>query len=331
MISKTIHCLVILLLAYLHILNANTNPSNSDLIPQLGNGIAAIVEGEIITFEEVRSSLDPLIPKIRLQSENEAEFKNLINQISRDLLQNKIDRIIIVKSAEKAGLRIPTSYIDQEYETLIKEQFQGNRSQFLAYLNNLGKTQEDFREELRKDLIVRYMRGQKQTNQAQISPEKIENFYIENKHKFYQSDAIHLKQIILPANESQSSTETLDLAYRIVTELDNGVPFEKLAKTYAKGQFNRPNGDWGWVNREDLRSELSDVAFLLEPKDHSQPIVVGESVFIVYAESIQEAGIQPISKVRDIIENILRKEIAEKSIENWLSQLRSEAFIRYFL
>ena len=62
---------------------------------------------EIITFEEVRSSLDPLIPKIRLQSENEAEFKNLINQISRDLLQNKIDRIIIVKSAEKAGLPIP--------------------------------------------------------------------------------------------------------------------------------------------------------------------------------------------------------------------------------
>ena len=116
-----------------------------------------------------------------------------------------------------------------------------------------------------------------------------------------------------------------------MTELDNGVPFEKLAKTYAKGQFNRPHGDWGWVNREDLRSELSDVAFLLEPKDHSQPIVVGESVFIVYAESIQEAGIQPISKVRDIIENILRKEIAEESIENWLSQLRSEAFIRYFL
>ena len=52
----------------------------------LGNGIAAIAEGEIITFEQLRKSLDPIVPKLRLQAKSEAEFSKLIEQVSKDCL-----------------------------------------------------------------------------------------------------------------------------------------------------------------------------------------------------------------------------------------------------
>tara|TARA_A100001015_G_scaffold279595_1_gene340949 strand:- start:15517 stop:16509 length:993 start_codon:yes stop_codon:yes gene_type:complete len=312
-------------------LNANSTVKESDFIPQLGNGIAAIVEGEIITFEDLRTSIDPLVSKLRLQAKNESDFKKLIDQVSKDILQNKIDRIIIVKSAEKEGLQIPSSYINQEYESVIEQQFEGNRSQFLAYLKLIGKTQEDFRNDLRMDIIVRYMRGQNQKNQAEISPEKIERFYIENKLQFYQSDAIHLKQIILTAEGETSIDDIKQIAGKIVNELEKGVPFQALAKTYGKGTYNKPNGDWGWVKRDDLRSEISNVAFALTEKTHSQPVLLGNSIFILYAEAIEREGIQPISKVRDVIENRLRQEITRESIENWLIELRKEAYVRYFM
>lgn len=310
---------------------ANTNNKESNFLPQLGNGIAAIVEGEIITFEELRASLDPIVPKLRLQAKNESDFKRLIDQVSRDILQTKVDRILIVKAAESEGMRIPASYVDQEYERVIEQQFEGNRSQFLAQLKLIGTTQEAFREDLRKDIIVRFMRGQNQKNQAQISPEKIETFYIENKLRFYQPDAIHLKQIILTESDDRTIDDLLKLGDQIVLNLDSGIPFNTLAKTYGKGKFNRPNGDWGWVEREDLRSEIADIAFSLDAKDHSEPILIGNSVFILYAEAIEQAEIQPISKVRGVIENLLQKEITQESIEKWLSQLRSEAYIRYYL
>ena len=98
----------------------------------LGNGIAAIAEGEIVTFEQLRKSLDPIIPKLRLQAKNESEFSQLIDQASKDILQNIIDRIIIVNEAYNQGIQIPPSYIDEEYESIIKTDFNGNRSQFLA-------------------------------------------------------------------------------------------------------------------------------------------------------------------------------------------------------
>ena len=297
----------------------------------LGNGIAAIAEGEIVTFEQLRKSLDPIIPKLRLQAKNEAEFSQLIDQASKDILQNIIDRIIIVNEAYNQGIQIPPSYIDEEYESIIKTDFNGNRSQFLAYLKSIGQTQDEFREELKRNIIVSVMQSQNRKKQSQISPEKIEDFYVKNKIRFYQPELIHLKQIILIPKSGETIESVLETASDIVSQLDAGKPIHLLANTYGDKTLNRTNGDWGWIKREDLRSELSQIAFDLDIGEYTKPIQLGDAVFILYAENIQEEKIQPISEVREIIEKSLRQEIAQESVNLWLEDLRSKAYIRYFM
>ena len=311
-------------------IHANTSPDQEQKL-HLGNGIAAIAEGEIITFEQLRKSLDPMVPKLRLQANSEAEFTQLIEKVSKDILQNIIDRIIIVKEAYNQGIQIPPSYIDGEYESIIKTDFNGNRSQFLAYLNSTGQTQDEFREELKRNIIVNVMQSQNRKKQSQISPEKIEDFYVKNKIRFYQPELIHLKQIILIPKSGETMETVLETANEIVRQLDAGKPIHTLANTYGDRTFNRANGDWGWIKREDLRSELSEVAFDLNIGEYTQPIQLGEAVFILYAENIQNEKIQPISQVRDLIETNLSREIAQKALDEWLEDLRSKAYVRYFL
>lgn len=311
-------------------IHANTSPDQEQKL-HLGNGIAAIAEGEIITFEQLRKSLDPMVPKLRLQANSEAEFTQLIEKVSKDILQNIIDRIIIVKEAYNQGIQIPPSYIDGEYESIIKTDFNGNRSQFLAYLNSTGQTQDEFREELKRNIIVNVMQSQNRKKQSQISPEKIEDFYVKNKIRFYQPELIHLKQIILIPKSGETMETVLETANEIIRQLDAGKPIHTLANTYGDKTFNRANGDWGWIKREDLRSELSEVAFDLNIGEYTQPIQLGEAVFILYAENIQNEKIQPISQVRDLIETNLSREIAQKALDEWLEDLRSKAYVRYFL
>lgn len=311
-------------------IHANTSPDQEQKL-HLGNGIAAIAEGEIITFEQLRKSLDPMVPKLRLQANSEAEFTQLIEKVSKDILQNIIDRIIIVKEAYNQGIQIPPSYIDGEYESIIKTDFNGNRSQFLAYLNSTGQTQDEFREELKRNIIVNVMQSQNRKKQSQISPEKIEDFYVKNKIRFYQPELIHLKQIILIPKSGETMETVLETANEIIRQLDAGKPIHTLANTYGDRTFNRANGDWGWIKREDLRSELSEVAFDLNIGEYTQPIQLGEAIFILYAENIQNEKIQPISQVRDLIETNLSREIAQKALDEWLEDLRSKAYVRYFL
>ena len=320
----------LVLLASTLTIQASTSP-DQELKLHLGNGIAAIAEGEIITFEQLRKSLDPMVPKLRLQANSEAEFTQLIEKVSKDILQNIIDRIIIVQEAYNQGIQIPPSYIDGEYESIIKTDFNGNRSQFLAYLNSTGQTQDEFREELKRNIIVNVMQSQNRKKQSQISPEKIEDFYVKNKIRFYQPELIHLKQIILIPKSGETMETVLETANEIVRQLDAGKPIHTLANTYGDKTFNRANGDWGWIKREDLRSELSEVAFDLNIGEYTQPIQLGEAVFILYAENIQNEKIQPISQVRDLIETNLSREIAQKALDEWLEDLRSKAYVRYFL
>ena len=135
-------------------------------IVRLGNGIAAIAEGQIITLEELRGELEPILPRIRLEAKSESDFNQLIDKLSRDVLQNMIDRIVILKAAEEKGLMIPESYIDQEYNETIASDFGGDRSKFLEYLKQKGETPREFRKEIYRRVAVNAMRQENRKSQS---------------------------------------------------------------------------------------------------------------------------------------------------------------------
>ena len=315
-----------LILTSLH----SQNAADPELL-RLGNGIAAIAEGEIITVEELRRELEPIIPRLRVESRNAQEFSKRIDELSKEVLQNMIDRIIIVKAAEEKGLLLPESYIDQEYDEVIDRDFGGDRGRFLEYLRARGETARDFRRNIYKRVVVNAMRAETRRSQSEISPERIEEFYVKNKLRFYQEEALHLRQVILTPMASEGLVPLRQTAKKVINELDSGANFGDIARKYSQDDMSRKGGDWGWIERKDIRKELSDIAFGLETTQYSQPIEIEGTIFILYAEDKREEMIQPVAQVRDIIENVLVGEIARETQEKWLNDLRNDAYVRYFL
>ncbi|MGZ0657648.1 peptidylprolyl isomerase [Coraliomargarita sp. W4R53] len=298
---------------------------------RLGNGIAAIAEGQIITVEALRRELEPIIPRIRVESKNSQEFSKRIDELSKEVLQNMIDRIIIVKAAEEKGLIIPPSYIEQEYDDVIQRDFGGDRGRFLEYLRARGETARDFRRDIYKRVVVNVMRQETRRSQSEVSPERIEEFYVKNKIRFYQEEALHLRQIILTPMADEGLVTLRQTAKKVIYELSSGANFGDVARKYSQDDMSRNGGDWGWIERKDIRKELSDVAFGLNEGSYSQPIEIAGTIFILYAENKREEMIQPITQVRDIIENVLVGEIAREAQDKWLEEVRNDAYVRYFM
>lgn len=297
----------------------------------MGNGIAAIAEGQIITVQELRRELEPVVPRLRAEARTAQEFSQRIDELSREVLQNMIDRIIIVKAAEDKGIMIPQSYIDQEYNDVISRDFGDDRRRFLDYLKARGETARDFRRDIYKRVVVNVMRQEMRRSQSEISPERIEDFYVRNKLRFYQGEALHLRQIILSPMADEGLVTLRQTANQVIRELESGANFGDLARKYSQDEMSRSGGDWGWIERRDIRKELSDIAFSLKPGDYSEPVELGGTIFILYAEDKREEMIQPITQVRDIIENVLVGEIARESQEKWLRDLRENSYVRYFM
>ncbi|MFT4901524.1 MAG: peptidyl-prolyl cis-trans isomerase SurA [Lentimonas sp.] len=332
-LTRTLSTLLFALTLYSPALKAQQQaPAEPDSpLAHLGNGIAAVAEGELITIQQLRREIEPIIPRLRVEAKNQQEFAKRIDELSKEVLQNMIDRIIIVKAAKDKGLLIPQSYIDQEYNDVLKRDFGDDRARFLEYLSSRGLTARDYRQTIHDRVIVNVMRQENRKSQSEISPERIEDFYIKNKVRFYQSEALHLRQIILTPLADEGLVPLRQTSKQIMSELQAGANFGDIARKYSQDEMSRKGGDWGWIERKDIRSELAEVAFSLQPSQYSQPVELSNTIFILYAEDKRAEMIQPISQVRDIIENVLIGQIARETQESWIQELRKNAYIRYYL
>lgn len=298
--------------------------------PPFKQGIAAEVENRIVTFQELRREMSPLIPRIRESSRSRAEFTARMQELYMEVLQNLIDRVLIVKEFGEKEFNLPQSFIENEFDRILIEDFENDRARFLKHLEAQGKNVREFRADLREQIIVSVMRSQKRKSQSQISPERIEQFYNENKINFYEEEAVKLRIIMLRPLADENPDQMRQTIDRIYEELGSGLPFDEVATKYSQDSRRDRGGDWGWIQRPDLKDELSAVAFDLEVGTYSEAVALGNQNFILYVEDKRDEGIQPINEVRDRIEEILASQLARQTQDAWIERLRREAYIRYY-
>lgn len=306
-------------------------PPSDALSLRFANGVAAIVEDKVITVDDVRHAIQPLIPEIQKSSRNEKEFNERLEALQDDVIQNLIDKVLIVKEFKKDDKKhIPESFIDNQIASTLAEQFEGDRSKFLAYLRSRGLTLRDYRKEVEDDIIENYMRHQQRKSQSLISPVRIETFYKENKERFYREDSVHLRLIQFTRANGETDAQLLTKAEEVTGRFKRGEKFADLAKEYSQDSRRAKGGDWGNMKRSDLKPEFSDPLFNLKAGEISEPIVLPEGCFLLFVEDRKYAGIQPLSEVRDDIEHILVGQMARVSEERWLERLRRNGYIKRF-
>lgn len=309
---------------------------NDGLNLRFANGIAAIVESKPITVDDIRREIAPLVPQVQREARNEQEFNQKLEALQDEIIQNLIDRELIVKEFykkkddEEEVRRIPASYIDNRIAEEQVERFDGDRSKFLAYLRSRGITMRDYRREIEEDIIYSYMRSQQRKSQSIVSPVKIEQYYSENKDRFFQDDSVHLRMIQFTRADGQTDAQLKAQALEVMNKFNSGEKFEDLAKLYSQDSRRSKGGDWGWQKRNDLKKEFSDPLFNLKKGECTDAVIMPEGCFILFAEDRKYAGIQPIDEVRDQIERILLQQMARQSQEHWLERLRRNGYVKHY-
>src|SRR3984893_7337787 len=90
--------------------------------PQVVDGIAAIVNGDVITYSQVRGLSAPREKLLRSQYTGD-ELENKMKEARRAALQDLIDRQLILQSFKKEAFAIPDHYIESKMHDIIREDF----------------------------------------------------------------------------------------------------------------------------------------------------------------------------------------------------------------
>jgi peptidyl-prolyl cis-trans isomerase SurA len=299
--------------------------------PQVIDGVAAVVNGDVITFSQVEELSAPQERTLREQYSG-ADMIDKIKESRLAALNDLIDRQLIVQEFKKKEYTMPEYVVDDQIQNIIKEEFGGDRQAFLRTLNAQGYSLAKFREMQRDKVIVGAMRQNNVKGNFEATPQEVQAYYEANKQDFVTPEQLKLRMIVLNADplDTNSADSMAKTAEDIREKIKAGADFATMAKTYSMDGTAASGGDWGYVDRKTLNQQLTDVAFALSPGQVSQVVRIGDSFYILYCEDKKNSGVIPLSEVQSGIEKKLEQAQRQKATQRWIDSLREKAFIKIY-
>lgn len=300
------------------------------------NGIAAKVNGRVITRNEVSMLLSPIFAQLSAQfprrgPQFEAKFKEARSKVMQEL----IDRQIILDEFKQLGASIKPHVVDEEVKRQMRELYNGNEEKFREELKRSRLTMEGYREMTREKLVVQAMRAQQFADAPPPLPNEIQQEYNEVKRTLRDTtkDVITFQKIFIPAVDKDNPVSTpetqLTLAEDIAKQVSDGKDFAELAKTNSKDAFADKGGLQENVPRIDLSPEFAAIIVDAPESKVIGPLLDPQGFTIVKVIKIEYGPSPSLSddKVRQMIEERVRKKKTSAQYERWIESRRKRAMI----
>jgi peptidyl-prolyl cis-trans isomerase SurA len=232
---------------------------------------------------------------------------------------------------KKKGASIPPHVIEEHIDTIVREQFGGDKSAFIRTLQAQGFTLERFRQMEEEKIIVQAMRSQQVKSTTIIPESKIREYYQSHLADFTSEEQVKLRMLVMKKGVGGGSDDSkLKMMQEIREKIVSGAQFADLARMYDESSSQEQGGDWGWINRKTLNEALTKVAFALKPGEVSKILDLSGNYYVLYCEARKAAISKPFSELRDTIEKQLIQEERQKQQEDWIAKLRRKAYIKIY-
>ncbi len=299
------------------------------------NGIAAIVNGRPVTKKEIIFSMGPIIRQLAAQFPRRGpEFEKQARETQEKIIQELIDRELVLDEFKKMGGKLPEAAINEEIERQKRELYNGDNALFLEELRRSNLTMPGFRAITHDRVVVQALRAQKFANAAPPLPSEIAEEYEKIKLQIRDTngDSLTFQKIYIPAMDERNPLATpaqqLDLAEEIVKKLKNGADFTELSNLHSRDSHSSDSGWYKDTPRTDLQPEFA--ALIMDPPEGTiiGPLSDPRGLTIVKVKEKKYGPVPPLSQVRDQIEQRVTRQKNAERYERWIESLRKKAVIK---
>jgi peptidyl-prolyl cis-trans isomerase SurA len=294
------------------------------------DGMAAIVNGEVITYSQVRSLSGPQENMLRQQYTG-PDLEKKITELRQAAVKDLIDRRLIIQAFKKESFEIPDHIVDMRVHQIIKESFGGDRNTFVKTLEAQNYTLGEFKQKEMEKIIVGAMKNKNVKTNSIISPTKIDEYYRKHHDEFTSKEQIKLRMIMVSGHKDTASAPAQkELAEEVLGKLASGAEFDQMAQMYSEDSTKDNGGDWGWIERKTLAEPLEKFAFNMPIGRISNIIDYAGNYYILKVEDKHGGSTKSLTEVRADIEKKLVQEEALAIQQRWIASLRQKAYIKMF-
>ena len=294
------------------------------------DGIAAVVNGEVITYSQVRALSAPQERMLRQQYTGQ-ELASKLTELRELAVKDLIDRRLVIQAFKKESFEIPDHLVDMRIQEIIRESFGGDRNTFVKTLEAQNFTLGEFKQKEMEKIIVGAMKGHNVKTNSVVSPTKIEEYYRKHRDEFTSKEQIKLRMIMISGHKDTANAPAQkELAEEVLGKLASGAEFEQMAQMYSEDSTKDNGGDWGWIEHKTLAEPLEKFAFNMPIGRISNIVDYAGNYYILKVEDKHGGSTKSLNEMRADIEKKLVQEEAQAIQEKWLASLRQKAYIKTF-
>ena len=292
------------------------------------DGVAAYVNEHVVTVGEIMASVEPVLRQLS-RSYAGAQLQRKLRQAFEEGREAAIDRYLILDAYENGEMQIPDWVVDQRVDEVVREMFADDRAALMEALTRDRMTYDEWREQIRKGIVVSSMRGLHVNQHLRVPPGKVKAYYDDNARQYQRPERVKLLMIVIEKGKTEAERAgKLKVAEDALARVKGGEEFSVVARQVSEGNKAEQGGDWGWTEPMMLRSELAGAVGVLSSGGVSDLIDTEDSFYIVKVDGHQKKSSAPFDEVREAIENLLRQNEGEKLLKQWTKRLRLAAYVK---
>ncbi len=267
--------------------------------------VVATVGGELVLLSEIEEQISLMEARSGILPED-ARCSVMDQLLANKLLVNQAKLDSIEVSDEEVEVQL-NARVDR-----ILEFMNGDLNQFEAYYGqSVSEVKDQFREDLKNQLLSERMRSQIMAN-ITVTPSEVKSFFsqIPSDSLPYFSSEVEIGEIVykpvINEEEKQKAIDTLEsVRQRIVS---GQATFADMAMEYSQDGSARLGGDLGWAKRGKYVQEFEAAAYKLD-KEEISPVIETEFGFHIIQMQERRGNSIRVSHI------LIRPEITDKDLE----------------
>ena len=229
--------------------------------------VAVIVDDGVIMESQINSGLENMITRYKDQNIPTPPMDSLREQVIESLIVEELQ----LQLANRAGVRISDAELNDAITRIAANNEMG-LEQFIDYIVKDGESYEDFRENVKKQMIVQRIQRGRVGNEIDITEKEFQAFLATDESLTTLEPELLVKQILV---------QTLDEADKAIQRIENGEDFSSVAKDISLSSNAVDGGLMQWRKAADMPDLFSNAIDKKEVGFISQPLESGAGYHIL--------------------------------------------------
>jgi peptidyl-prolyl cis-trans isomerase SurA len=308
------------------------------------NGIAIVVNDEVITRQELHDRIHMIEQRLKMQGITPPPPAQLQQQI--------IERMIVDRAqlqlARDIGLKVDDAMLDRALMHMA-EQSKMSLQGFRDRIEKEGISYAQFRENVREDILLQRVMEREVDSKVQVNESEIDNYLAAQKGEQQNQNVslsgkladlqpmqgvpgvqgvpqAHVRHILIKVTPTVTKEEATAKLLELKQRLDHGsAHFEDLAKHYSNDPTASKGGDLGWIYPGDVPA-FDPVINTLKEGEVSAPIDTQFGVHLIQVVGRKVDEVSP-DRQRAIARQAIHARKVEEATLEWMHQLRDSAYV----